>query len=1579
MQFERVLDPTMAGGEDADRTKATVTDIITRDMFLAYYNDTYSDAEVQDHATRLRDINTLDDWKGMPELVKKMKDETKLKAFVAAYEIDRPDEGATEALLIADLKKRIKVKDNALVKSARVPENAMKDVIAAMAWDKQFDYNVSAGSIVEAVKSMDKYGDLAMDDKSGVQKGVKDEMDKLVAMIKTNEEGKPPETQSPELMALDLDAELGKLETTEAKLKWLVDLKSKASKAGVNQDTINANAAGLAFSNVMGWWKEQSEAWATAEAESEAKWKLSKESRQQVDEIFEWSLVPPSYLRLGVLEKVEPRAADAPEGLDFRQFNRFIRCRDVEDFTEGATSDTGSSQFQDLCHFVGQENPSNGITREALTEIYDNALEPLDLGRDLKKLKDRKMVVWPPPPQPLEEVLRVEHENSENLRNFTLCLDTKVARDGRTKLFGLPPRTIDALWNSRNRNFENNSKTIVQFRVVIAKIFRVMGLPVMTLHRTERLWSELTVEQRRAGIRLGYTAEVWDQQIDEFGTPAFPKRKGAGDDGPNNVIVEWYNEGPIVPFTAIGKPKNVVNTVVSPFAAALDVVKELLSGDRVKYAFFVKAYKPECYYWELVEYARKFILSGVLIFIQPGSITQVFVGSVISITYAVLIARLMPYADPITNQTKLLAESVLAFIFVCTLCMRHNLAREFFGKPEYTQFMIWVMMLGTILPALLNIFLAISKYVESLGLLQDSLNKGSSSGQEKNTNLTFTQRLKHKGAQLYQFGEQLATAFDDLEETVTGGAEEEDDEEDLESDEAKKKEDEDTQDGDDQDDDEFGIEERTKIPEGAFVMNPVTQRISPKLSTDLDADAKGKLANLGYSDISDWEEERPAMVNGKPIESNFDSLSEQQQKDAKSLGFTPANWKYYMVEKHYSTLVGERTEMMNWLTSSNRMTTTGLAKLWKEAYGEKAWLGRVKLTQDDVFGVITSAWKACERSAIQHALELYQLSYMSTFQAHVEAGIQGSDPMDFDWDELSETQRGAAEELGWEQPRWDMGGVPVTLRDDNNRKLMWKDLDALQRESGKLLGYVEESWDQVDKLAVMDGSAMRITIRSMARESHIGPGSKIKDPHEFMEMTLLKIAYEGRVLHQLGPADTEAHMEKVAGQKELYRDCWIKTKALWQSPQLKQDVDKSKSDGRNRAARVVMPRGAMNGTDWAESLAANTVINAILDRRRDLALLYAEIPGPAAEARSGKMPVTGHADGWVYPILTKFEAEEDGFVDESGSAGELLPCKRLPTSVLERVVVEKKVQGGAPGAKEVVPTEVKHKLKPNAKIMFVPIPNPEGREFKMPDHHLGESVEADVVPAKAGDTDYDKIDCPLSGTYRITTVGGKGDAEPEPEPEPESDGQAAGVVDQGEKVKLKIYTQAEWKGLIRIQNKCQWLRLHGMNAFRVRRTGQNTKTWSTERLDELMIELRTKTLNELITMAEQIQVPQHTLNAFAHHVKGARLSMPTPKGLASAGMGLAKMSAAQAKALGSALDKAVTLEDFDQAANGEVKRQMKENNPRSVFEILRKSQASPAGIMERLLGEFEGGKLRSDDDMNKLKYVHKQSAVVCDV
>ena len=49
-------------------------------------------------------------------------------------------------------------------------------------------------------------------------------------------------------------------------------------------------------------------------------------------------------------------------------------------------------------------------------------------------------------------------------------------------------------------------------------------------------------------------------------------------------------------------------------------------GDKSKFAFLVRAYEPQYFWFELVDYGKKFLLSGVLIFCAPGSVSQAFFG-----------------------------------------------------------------------------------------------------------------------------------------------------------------------------------------------------------------------------------------------------------------------------------------------------------------------------------------------------------------------------------------------------------------------------------------------------------------------------------------------------------------------------------------------------------------------------------------------------------------------------------------------------------------------------------------------------------------------------------------------------------------------------------------------------------------------------------------------------------------------------------------------------------------------------------------------------------------------------------------
>jgi len=93
-----------------------------------------------------------------------------------------------------------------------------------------------------------------------------------------------------------------------------------------------------------------------------------------------------------------------------------------------------------------------------------------------------------------------------------------------------------------------------------------------------------------------------------------------------------------------------------------------LGKDELK--FLVRAYEPKYFWFELVTYLKKFILSGVLVFAEPGSTAQLYVGCVVSFFFFAVQCRAMPFKNPKTDISAAVAEAnreMQIFIrFACT-------------------------------------------------------------------------------------------------------------------------------------------------------------------------------------------------------------------------------------------------------------------------------------------------------------------------------------------------------------------------------------------------------------------------------------------------------------------------------------------------------------------------------------------------------------------------------------------------------------------------------------------------------------------------------------------------------------------------------------------------------------------------------------------------------------------------------------------------------------------------------------------------------------------------------------------------
>eukprot|EP01045_Picozoa_sp_COSAG04_P013961 COSAG04_NODE_1019_length_8734_cov_2.287319_2_plen_793_part_00 len=108
----------------------------------------------------------------------------------------------------------------------------------------------------------------------------------------------------------------------------------------------------------------------------------------------------------------------------------------------------------------------------------------------------------------------------------------------------------------------------------------------------------------------------------------------------------------------------------SPFAEAWRMPQEKRKvpwwyGDRSTFFFMVRDYQPQYYYFEIVEFARKLALTGLLMFFEAKSVIQIFTGITVAFGFASLNAVVRPYADDRANTMRLTADASLFFTLLC--------------------------------------------------------------------------------------------------------------------------------------------------------------------------------------------------------------------------------------------------------------------------------------------------------------------------------------------------------------------------------------------------------------------------------------------------------------------------------------------------------------------------------------------------------------------------------------------------------------------------------------------------------------------------------------------------------------------------------------------------------------------------------------------------------------------------------------------------------------------------------------------------------------------------------------------------
>ena len=112
------------------------------------------------------------------------------------------------------------------------------------------------------------------------------------------------------------------------------------------------------------------------------------------------------------------------------------------------------------------------------------------------------------------------------------------------------------------------------------------------------------------------------------------------------------------------------------FAAMFQARPQILAEDEDAINLFgsvIGDYKPEYWYWEVVELLRKLLLSGILSLVNRGSIAQATFGTMISFVFFALHVRLLPYRSSALNNTKAVSELQLFVVLLTSVILQaHN-------------------------------------------------------------------------------------------------------------------------------------------------------------------------------------------------------------------------------------------------------------------------------------------------------------------------------------------------------------------------------------------------------------------------------------------------------------------------------------------------------------------------------------------------------------------------------------------------------------------------------------------------------------------------------------------------------------------------------------------------------------------------------------------------------------------------------------------------------------------------------------------------------------------------------------------
>ena len=127
------------------------------------------------------------------------------------------------------------------------------------------------------------------------------------------------------------------------------------------------------------------------------------------------------------------------------------------------------------------------------------------------------------------------------------------------------------------------------------------------------------------------------------------------------------------------------------------------------YSFLVKLYKPRYYWFEVVVFLKKMVLAGVLVFLDPGSTTQLYVALALSFGFFGILEHCQPYKSSKTQRIARIAEVNLFLTISFVLMMRINLDGEWLTARHYDILMVFCTAATTVGPTAIAVIVSLRR------------------------------------------------------------------------------------------------------------------------------------------------------------------------------------------------------------------------------------------------------------------------------------------------------------------------------------------------------------------------------------------------------------------------------------------------------------------------------------------------------------------------------------------------------------------------------------------------------------------------------------------------------------------------------------------------------------------------------------------------------------------------------------------------------------------------------------------------------------------------------------------------------